>query len=62
MLKKNFQLASKIDEGKSELKFKKSITERVKSRRQRVDIINKKKENINNEFLKNTSIIQTQTL
>ena len=62
MLKKNFQLASKIDEGKSELKFKKSITERVKSRRQRVDVINKKKENINNEFLKNTSIIQTQTL
>ena len=52
MLKKNFQLASKIDKGKSELKFKKSITERVKSRRQRKDIINKKKENINNEFFK----------
>ena len=52
MLKKNFQLASKIDKGKSELKFKKNITERVKSRRQRKDIINKKKENINNEFFK----------
>ena len=49
---KNFHLVSKIDKGKSELKFQKSIAERVKSRRQRLDIINKKKENINNEFFK----------
>ena len=50
---KNFHLVSKIDKGKSELKFQKSIAERVKSRRQRLDIINKKKENINNEFFNN---------
>ena len=49
---KNFHLVSKIDKGKSELKFKKSIAERVKSRTQRLDIVNKKKENINNEFFK----------
>ena len=49
---KNFHLVSKIDKGKSELKFQKSIAERVKSRRQRLDIIIKKKENINNEFFK----------
>ena len=49
---KNFHLVSKIDKGKSELKFQKSIAERVKSRRQRLDIINKKKENIKNELFK----------
>ena len=34
------------------LKKQRSIADRIKSRRQRLDIINKKKENINNELFK----------
>ena len=33
--------------------FERNIAKRVKSRRQRLDIINKKKENINNELFNN---------
>ena len=33
-----------------ETRFERNIAERVKSRRQRLDIINKKKENINNKL------------
>ena len=36
-----------------ETKFERSITDRVKWRRQKMDIINKKKENINNELFNN---------
>ena len=49
----NFHLASKVDKGKSELKFERSIADRVKSRRQKLDIIKKKKKNINNELFNN---------
>ena len=35
----NFHLASKVNKGKSELKFERSIAGRVKSRRQKLDII-----------------------
>ena len=38
----NFHLASKVNKGKSELKFERSIADRVKSRRQKLDIILKK--------------------
>ena len=47
---KNFLLASKVDKGKWEPKLEESIAESVKLRRQRLDIINKKKENINNKL------------
>ena len=36
-----------------ETRFERSIAERIKSRRQKLDIINKKKENINNELFNN---------
>ena len=45
---KIFQHASKVDKGKSKPKPKDSIAERVKLRRQKLDIIKKKKESINN--------------
>ena len=45
---KNFQHASKVNKGKSKPKPKESIAERVKLRRQKLDIIKKKKESINN--------------
>ena len=51
-VQKKFQLASKVDKEKSEPKTEESIADRVKSRRQRLNIINKKKENINNELFK----------
>ena len=35
----NFHLASKVNKGKSELKFERSVAGRVKSRRQKLDII-----------------------
>ena len=35
-----------------ETKFEKSIADRIKSRKERLDIINKNKENINNELFK----------
>ena len=38
------------EEVPKETRFERNIAERVKSRRQRLDIINKKKENINNEL------------
>ena len=47
---KNFLLGSKVDKGKWEPKLEESIAESVKLRRQRLDIINKKKENINNKL------------
>ena len=37
--------------------FERSIEERIKSRRGRLDEIKRKKQNINNEFLKNTLLI-----
>ena len=43
-----------------ETKFERNIADRVKLRKQKLDIINKNKEKIN--CLKNTLIIQTQTL
>ena len=46
---KIFLLASKVGKEKSKLKPKESIAERVKLRKQRLNIIDKKKENINNE-------------
>ena len=52
MFKKNFSLHQKLIK-KSEPKTEESIADRIKSRRQRLDIINKKKENINNELLNN---------
>ena len=48
---KNVHLVSKVDKKESELKFE-SIADRLKSRKQKLDIINKKKENINNELFK----------
>ena len=49
---KNVHLASKVDKKESkELKFE-SIADRLKSRKQKLDMINKKKENINNELFK----------
>ena len=46
-----FHLASKVDKGKSKSKIEGSIAERVKLRKQKLNIIRKKKENINNELL-----------
>ena len=40
-----FHLASKVDKGKSKSKIEESIAERAKLRRQKLDIIRKKKEN-----------------
>ena len=45
---KSFQLASKVDKGKSEPKLEKSIAERVKSKNEKIAEIKKKEENINN--------------
>ena len=45
---KIFQHASKVNKGKSKPKPKESIAERVKLRRQKLDLIKKKKESINN--------------
>ena len=45
-----FQHASKVDKGKSKPKPEESIAETVKLRRQKLDVIKKKKENINNEL------------
>ena len=45
---KFFQLASKVDKRKSKTKFEESIAETTKLRRQKLNIIAKKKENINN--------------
>ena len=39
-----------VGKGKSKLKLEESIAERVKLRKQKLDIIKKKKENINNEL------------
>ena len=44
-------MVSKVDKKESELIFE-SIADRLKSRKQKLDIINKKKENINNELFK----------
>ena len=44
---KFFQLASKVDKRKSKTKFEESIAETTKLRRQKLNIIAKKKENIN---------------
>ena len=46
-----FHLASKVDKGKSKSKIEESIAERVKLRKQKLNLIRKKKENINNELL-----------
>ena len=48
---KFFHHASKVDKGKSKPKFEKSIAERAKLRRQKLDIIRKKKEKIYNKLL-----------
>ena len=45
---KFFQLASKVDKRKSKTKFEESIAETTKLRRQKLNIIAKKEENINN--------------
>ena len=46
-----FHHASKVDKGKSKPKFEKSIAERTKVRRQKLDIIRKKKEKMYNKLL-----------
>ena len=43
-----FQLASEVDKGKSTPKIEESIAERIKLRRQKLNIIAKKREKINN--------------
>ena len=45
---KSFQLASTVDKRKSKPKFEQSIAETTKLRRQKLNIIAKKEENINN--------------
>ena len=50
---KNFQHASKVDKGKSKPKTEENIAKRVKLRKQKLNIIKKKKENINNELFNN---------
>ena len=45
-----FQHTSKVDKGKPKSKPEESIAERVKLRRRKLDVIKKKKENINNEL------------
>ena len=45
---KIFHFASKVDKGKSKPKIEESIAERIKLKRQKLDIIVKKKENISN--------------
>ena len=45
-----FQHTSKVDKGKPKPKPEESIAERVKLRRRKLDVIKKKKENINNEL------------
>ena len=45
-----FQHISKVDKGKPKSKPEESIAERVKLRRRKLDVIKKKKENINNEL------------
>ena len=47
---KNFQLASKVDKGKSEPKLEKSIAGRVKSKNEQIAEIKKEEKNINNEL------------
>ena len=48
---KLFHHASKVDKGKLKPKTEESIAERVKLRRQKLDIIAKKKEKINNKLI-----------
>ena len=45
---KIFHCTSKVDKGKSKPKIEESIVERIKLKRQKLDIIVKKKENISN--------------
>ena len=45
--------ASKVDKGKSKFKIEECVAERVKLRKQKLNIIKKKKENINNELFNN---------
>ena len=45
-----FQHTSKVDKGKPKPEPEESIAERVKLRRRKLDVIKKKKENINNEL------------
>ena len=42
--------ASKVDKGKSKLKIQESIAERTKLRRHKIDMVAKKKKNVNNEL------------
>ena len=51
MLKTFFILHQKLIKGKSKSKIEESIAERVKLRKQKLNIIRKKKENINNGLL-----------
>ena len=50
---KDFQPASKVDKGKSELKFEKSIAGRVKLKTEKIAEIKKEEKNIKNNLLKN---------
>ena len=50
ILKKNFQLASKVDKEKSRPKLEESIAERVKLKNLKIAEIKKEEKNINNEF------------
>ena len=50
---KKFQFASKVDKGKSELKFEKSIAGRVKLKTEKIAEIKKEEKNIKNDLLKN---------
>ena len=50
ILKKNCQLASKVDKEKSRPKLEESIAERVKLKNLKIAEIKKEEKNINNEF------------
>ena len=52
MLQYIFSLHQKLIKKKSEPKTEESIAERVKLRKQKLDVINKNKEKINNELFK----------
>ena len=53
---KNFQLASKVDKGKSESKLEKNIAERVKLKNEKIAETEKEEKNINNNLFKNYSL------
>ena len=53
ILKKKFQLTSKVDQGKSETKLEKSIAERVKLKNEKIAEIKKEEKNMDYKLFKN---------